>query len=470
MARARRSLTTLFLSLSISVIAHAEILKLDDSTIDPQALCFTNGSWGIAINGLAFQQDALTTFHDWQYATYFDFQRHLCVARRELHIANAASAIAKPSPWQTIRFTDYLFKGNDAHNVAVIGICPKDGTIHLSFDHHGHPLHYRVSQPGVALHPNKIAWSTNLFSPITSELVSGKKLNHVTYPRFVRTPEGGLQFDCRIGGSGNGDEYLADYLPSSHSWTNFGIYISGKGIYDNDTTRNAYINSLTYDRLGRLHVTWNWRETGDPMSNHDLDYAWSDDRGVNWRNTIGNPIARRGQHAITLDSAGVRVVEIPTKRGLSNSTTQALDSRNRIHLVQMHLPDDLSADKTWDATRRKLHFFHYWRDDTGKWHRNQTTFNGSRPQLWFDTNDNAYLAFVGDRRIPSQYLTIARATAANHWTDWKPIRQEKGPFIGQVQIDHYTPPGILSIYIQEEPHTKKATSSSLKVFTFAATN
>src|SRR5690606_8577436 len=148
-------------------------------------------------------------------------ERRLCVARRE----------SSSPKWEVIRFADYHFKGNDTHNVAVIGIAPRDGTIHLAFDHHGHPLHYRVSRAGVASRPKDFSWNAGLFGEIASELEPGKKINRVTYPRFLRTPEGGLQFGCRIGGSGNGDKYLADYDPVSGVWKNFGACFGGTGDY-----------------------------------------------------------------------------------------------------------------------------------------------------------------------------------------------------------------------------------------------
>src|SRR5688572_12601773 len=165
-------------ALILAVVLRADaaplrLTKVGDSVVDPEALHFTNGSWGLCVNGQTFQQDAVTTYRNHQYATYYDAAGRVCVARR------ASDA----KEWEVLRFGDYQFKGNDSHNVAVIGICPRDGTIHLSFDHHGHPLHYRRSRAGVALQPEKFAWSTNLFGPITSELEPGRKLARVTYPR-----------------------------------------------------------------------------------------------------------------------------------------------------------------------------------------------------------------------------------------------------------------------------------------------
>lgn len=150
------------------------------------------------------------------------------------------------------------------------------------------------------------------------------------------------------------------------------------------------------------------------MTNHDLDYAWSDDRGRNWFNNTSHPIGERGRNAITLNTPGVRVVEIGMNRGLANATTQAVDSKDQIHLVTFHLPDDAAREPDWKATREKTRYFHYWRASDGQWQRNEMNFIGSRPQLWFDKNDNAYLVFVGDRFNPSPDLSIAAASAKSH--------------------------------------------------------
>ena len=244
------------LVLTTDALSEAALRKVGDSIVDPAALHFTEGTWGVCVNGQSFQQDALTIFKGYQYATYYNEERQLCVARRKLD----------DGTWELIRFTDYHFKGNNTHNVSVIGICERDGTIHLAFDHHGSPLHYRVSKQGVATHPKKFEWNTALFGSITDELESGKRLERVTYPRFVRTPEGSLQFGCRIGGSGNGDKYLGDYDPKTAAWKNFGACFGASGDYFGQTSRNAYLNGYTYDSAGHLHATWCWRATGRPSA------------------------------------------------------------------------------------------------------------------------------------------------------------------------------------------------------------
>ena len=106
-----------------------------------------SGRWGTFINGKSYQQMPIETYKGWQYVTYYDPQRHVCIGRRKL----------PDGIWELIHFKDYLFEGNDNHNVTVLGISQSDGTIHLAFDHHGEPLNYRVSQPGVANDPDKYA-------------------------------------------------------------------------------------------------------------------------------------------------------------------------------------------------------------------------------------------------------------------------------------------------------------------------
>lgn len=87
-----------------------------------------------AINGYAFQQDAITSFKGWQYAVFYSSVApssdseplYVHLGRRRL----------PGGPWETIVFEDYPQTTDDGHNTVQIGICHGDGTIHLSYDHH----------------------------------------------------------------------------------------------------------------------------------------------------------------------------------------------------------------------------------------------------------------------------------------------------------------------------------------------
>ena len=90
------------------------------------------------INGNAFQQDPLVTFNGWQYAVFYSFvgngnsngssdePLYVHVARRQL----------PRGAWDVLVLDDYLQTVDDGHNTVQMGICPRDGTIHLAFDHH----------------------------------------------------------------------------------------------------------------------------------------------------------------------------------------------------------------------------------------------------------------------------------------------------------------------------------------------
>ena len=132
---------------SLSRADEFHLTKISDSVVDSEALTI-DGGFGQSINGLSFQQDAVVTCENRQYVAYYDGGRRVCIARREL----------PRGEWEVVRFEDYDFQSNDAHNIISLGICPRDGTIHLAFDHHGHALHYRVSQQGVANASEAPAW------------------------------------------------------------------------------------------------------------------------------------------------------------------------------------------------------------------------------------------------------------------------------------------------------------------------
>jgi hypothetical protein len=134
----------------------------------------------------------------------------------------------------------------------------------------------------------------------------------------------------------------------------------------------------------------------------------------------------------------------------------------------MHLDDDEPPPADWAALRRKVHYFHYWRRHDGAWLRNRLEVAGSRPQLRFDSHDNAYLVLTGDRYNPSNDLAIAAASARKHWTDWRILHREPGPFMGQPRLDGgQTERGVMAVYVQEQPKDLKSGESPLRVIEYS---
>jgi len=464
-------LLTMLIAAPRRVWADFEVVMIGDSLIDAEALTI-QGGFGQCINGLSFQQDLVVTHSEHQYVAYYDGNRRVCLARREL----------PKGRWRIIRFADYDFKSNDAHNTISMGICPKDGTIHLAFDHHGHRLHYRVSRKGAADNPKYATWDASVFGPVTSELETGKPIK-ITYPRFWQTPDGGLQFCYRQGGSGNGDRMLVDYDGETGAWVKTRQIDSGKGLFKDSMgdsrSRCSYPNGYNYGPRGKLHATWVWRESSQG-SNHDLMYACSADRGRTWLNNKGELL---GEPA-GVNSPGITVVEISRLLGLMNTHGQAVDLQGRVHVVMWHCTDQTlraasskPGEHRWgppDARR----YHHYWRAGDGKWHhRELPPVAGNRPKIFMDKSDNAYIIF-GMRRQPAKLadghlhragdLAIAAATAASKWEDWKVIHVEKGPFVNEMLGDNYrwAKDGVLSIMVQQSPE-KTHQPTPLRILDFS---
>lgn len=509
MHRQKKVMKSIFLLFLIPAVCWAfpGVTKIGDATVDSQAMTLGSGApYGYAINGLSFQQNPLITFNGWQYITYYNGDRHVCVGRRQLPSGS----------WAVIELTDYILSTTtDAHNVVTMGICPNDGTIHLSFDHHGGTLHYRVSDTGVATNPGSVTWNASLFNSVRNYLIIGQTISSVTYPRFWQTPAGDLQFGYRAGGSGSGDWYMADYTAATGLWSNNRQIINRNGSYSDSlgssSTRNAYMNPPGYGPDGKLHTTWTWRESAGG-ANHDIMYAWSDDGGVTWYNNnlpsgfqigTGNTVVQSmfslswGQSGlevigntstgllIRVDSPDVTVVTLDRYYGMMNQQAQAIDSEGRVHVVMFHCTPETYLGypySTWGSIGARR-YYHYWRDAQGAWNRNELPFNsmdvssyvGSRPKIFIRSNGDAYVIYQSWQSaglndtgiyIHDGDLVIEAATAANQWADWQIIHVESGDFLGEALADPYRfQDGILSVMMQDSP-SSNGNPTPLRVLDF----
>ena len=154
----------------------------------------------------------------------------------------------------------------------VLGIST-DGLVHISYDHHGNPLHYRVSGKPFDIH------SFGDAQPMT-----GQEEEHVTYPQFISAPDGTLYFFYRDGASGNGTLCLNRYNAESKSWT-----AVQHPLVDGEGKCNPYWWRPSIAADGAIHLAWCWRDTPNAQTNHDLCYSFSKDGGRTWLRSDGKP-------------------------------------------------------------------------------------------------------------------------------------------------------------------------------------
>ncbi|THH14195.1 hypothetical protein EW146_g6107 [Bondarzewia mesenterica] len=417
------------------------------------------------LNGESFQQDALVTFKEYQYAVFWladasnSSIRHPSVSRRSL---------ANSSNWETFTFMDYNQTEDDGHDIISLGIAPSDGTIHLSFDHHDNALKYRVSISGASSDPASTTWSSDLFSPTLDYLPGTELLNKtayfgsVTYPRFLSAPSSALAFasrflfELRIGRSGLGDDWLYEYADGN--WTLVGKYLEG-------VNNNAYINGLDFDSQGDLITTWTYRDyvndTGKdvavqagpngPENNHDMDFASSPDLGRTWINTWGQTISNMTEEKPILpSSAGITVFSIPKYGGILNQESQTVDDEGRVHVLNR---ENTTGIEQW---------YHYWRSTTAHWTRTpfpltlpsannitQTpTVIGKRGKL--ATVSSRLFAILPSNAPNSTALSILGSTAAGHFRDWEVLWEIENGCTAEPLFDRYRlreGDGVLSLFL-----------------------
>lgn len=118
----------------VLILTHLLCLCSGISVTSTKHWNITNDPQGsVRLNGLAFQQHALTTFGDYQYVAFYSTSPR----GYGNHYVNLGRRRVSPSvgDWQYFAFSDYEQKTLDEHNTISMGISG-DGKIHLSFDHH----------------------------------------------------------------------------------------------------------------------------------------------------------------------------------------------------------------------------------------------------------------------------------------------------------------------------------------------
>ncbi|KAI1768149.1 hypothetical protein GGR53DRAFT_14334 [Hypoxylon sp. FL1150] len=409
------------------------------------------------LNGNAFQQDAVQSFNGWQYACFYSSLPEAAPEPLYIHLSRRKLPEGK---WETFAFEDYPQTTDDGHNTVQIGICPGDGTIHLSYDHHCDIIRYRHSQAGVAQSPESFPWSASLFTPHLSRLPGldsshDALFSYVTYPRFVQL-DANLLFSFRTGKAGLGDDHVAVYSADSAQNGKYAYEVLGvnlKGVQN-----NPYIHGLDY-RRGRLHATWVYRgfvhyEGWDDLldtkhkqqrgpnsaeNNHDICYAYSDDGGRRWRNGAGDVLAdlEKGE-SVRPDAQGIVAFDIPKGSGLSNQESQAVDGEGGVHVLNRN---NLSGEQAWK---------HYYRSPDGAWTQRvlphvQGVKGGKRGRLAVSKDDDLYL-ILPENTAPT--LTILKASKATKYSEYELVWRQDGfpptePLVDTTRLEY---DNVLSVF------------------------
>lgn len=257
-----------------------------------------------SVNANILRHNSVVSHDGVQYVGYYAEDGQVVLAKRKLG----------SKEWE-IRRTPYQGNVKDAHNSISIMV-DGDGYLHMSWDHHGHPLRYCRSQA-----PGSLELTDRM--PMT-----GKKEGRVTYPEFYRLPNGNLLFFYRDGGSGRGDIMMNHYNVETKEWTQRqDAFINGEG------QRNAYWQVCT-DSEGGIHISWVWRESGNVATNHDMGYAKSEDEGRTWLRSDGT----RYQLPITAANAEY-AARIPQSHELINTTGMCADGKGRPYIATYWRPE-----------------------------------------------------------------------------------------------------------------------------------
>jgi hypothetical protein len=274
----------------IALAASLTIAATSFAAEEGQLMKVGDGWAANSVNAVIFRNDPITTVGEKQFIAYYDEQGTVVIGSR---------TIGK-SEWT---LTPTALEGNykDAHNMISL-IADGDGYLHISWDHHGHPLRYAVSKtPATPDFGEKI--------PMTGETET-----NVTYPQFFKLANGDLLFFYRDGASGRGNLVLNRYDVKAKTWTQV-----HKNLISGEGARNAYWQcSVGGD--GSIHLSWVWRESPGVETNHDLCYAKSTDGGVTWTKTDGT------KYDLPIVQATAEIAQlIPQKHELINQTSMCVD-------------------------------------------------------------------------------------------------------------------------------------------------
>lgn len=261
-------------------------------------------------NGTAFIQSNLWTHGDEQFAVWVDPEGAPIVGRRRLPDGQWSTTDLGKLPGNPLSApTDA-----DPHNVYAIAV-DAGGYVHVAGNMHADRLRYvRSARPG------------SIDGWLTGTMV-GAQESSVTYPAFIRAPDGALLFFYRDGVAGSGDTVVnrLEPGPGPTPWERVTTLVDGRS-----SGESPYLQRVAVDPVhGAIHVVFVWRGSAGLVTNRDISYARSDDGGATWRASNGTSLPTPMNHA----DADVVVPTDPGSLIVINQGGLAVDGRGRPHAV-----------------------------------------------------------------------------------------------------------------------------------------
>lgn len=402
-----------YLLLSIilfSLSAHAQKLI-------PVAPGWSNNS----VNVTVFRKNSLVTHNNVQFIAYYDPDGFLTLGKRNIG----------EDSW-TISKTQYRGNVSDAHNSISI-MTDGDGYLHVSWDHHGHPLRYAK---GIAPYSLELGDK----QPMTGSLET-----NVTYPEFLKMPDGDLIFMYRDGQSGRGNLVMNRYDRKSKTWAQI-----QKNFIDGENQRNAYWQSCIDDK-GIIHLSWVWRETADVATNHDLCYARSSDGGVSWENSKGE------KYSLPITAAKSEIAcPIPQNSELINQTSMVTDAKGNPYIATYW--------REQDSDIPQYHIVYYagkkWNDLNLGFRKTPFSLKGtgtkripiSRPQVVAKVKGKStelYLLFRDEERGEKASVAICKDIKKNKWEISDLTDVSLGSWEPSFDTELWREKGLLHVFIQK---------------------
>lgn len=290
-----------------------------DGQVEIHRIPVTKGLASHPVNG----GNCLISDGQYQYIAFYDGEHRMTVGKRK----------RSEIQWDLVRLPEQV--GWDTHN-RVILFQDRKGYLHITGNMHCRPLRY---------YRTRIPADIHTFEAIHKW--TGDYEDRVTYPSLLKLRDGSIYMMYRHGGSGNGMRILIHYDEQTKQWKKtVPALTNGR---DRNPTCNAYpFGVLTQGSAGEVpksgilegnngiwHIAWCWRQTPDVVTNFDVCYAKSPDRGVSWKTWDEHSL----ELPITPENAGI-VENIAQKAGLMNGGTLVVDGEGLPYISYTRFDED----------------------------------------------------------------------------------------------------------------------------------